>query len=164
MDVMLREVTMANFGAVIRCRVADDQQAFVAPNVESLAEAYTNPRLVPLAIYDEALIGRVANAEDPVRGFVMYQVWDEIGFIKRLMVAPDHQRRGYGRAAMCEVVRRLKLHPSVRRIATSYHRDNHAARDLYLSLGFTRPIEMDSDIEEYVALDWDPVSGTPPIR
>ncbi|MEN0062146.1 MAG: GNAT family N-acetyltransferase [Myxococcota bacterium] len=158
MDITLREVTMTTLRPVLRCRVAPDQEPFVAPNVESLAEASVNPRLTPLAIYDGSLVGRVANASDPVRGFVMYQVWDEIGFIKRLMVAADQQGKGYGRAAMREVVRQLKAVPQVRRIATSYHRNNAVAQALYASLGFTRKLDVDNAVEEYVALDWDPVA------
>ena len=139
MDIVLREITPVNLRPVLRCRVAPDQAAFVAPNAESLAEAYVNPRLAPRAIYDADLLGRLAEPDDPVRGFAMYQVWDEIGFIKRQMVAPDVQRRGYGRAAMLEVVRLLKGVPEVRRIATSYHKANEAAQRLYTGLGFTRP-------------------------
>lgn len=161
MDVVLREITTENLRPVLRCRVAPEQAAFVAPNVESLAEAYVNHRLVPLAIYDGELLGRLVTADDPVRGFVMYQVWDEIGFVKRLMVAADQQRRGYGRAAMMEVVRRLVLVPQVQRIATSYHKANEAAKALYASLGFTRSLDVVSEIEEYVALDWDPAPFTP---
>jgi diamine N-acetyltransferase len=37
---------------------------------------------------------------------------------------------------MVEVIRRLKLHPEVERIATSHDRKNEAAARLYESLGF----------------------------
>ena len=69
-------------------------------------------------------------------GFVMYQVWDEIGFIMRLMVDAAHQRQGYGRAAMLTVLRLLKGDARIERIATSVIPTNDAARELYLSLGF----------------------------
>ncbi|MEM6925887.1 MAG: GNAT family N-acetyltransferase [Myxococcota bacterium] len=157
MEVNLQEITPANLAPVLRCRVAEGQERFVAPNAESLAEAFVNPRLVPRAIYDGAMRGRNATRDDPVRGFVMYQVWDEIGFVKRLMVGADDQGRGYGRAAMHEVLRRLERTPEVRRIATSYHHEAVGAKALYTSLGFTRVLEV-RGVETYVALDWDPLT------
>lgn len=69
-------------------------------------------------------------------GFTMYELTAGIGFILRLMIDSSHQRQGYGRSAMIEVIRRLKLHPEVQRIATSHRRDNVAAERLYRSLGF----------------------------
>ena len=135
-SVCLRPVTMDNFRTCVRLRVADDQATFVAPNMESLAQAYVNPRLTPCAIYKGDVFSRAITADDPMVGFVMYQEWDEVGFIMRLMVDAAHQRRGYGRAAMLEVLRRLKANPVIERIATSVIPENDAARELYLSLGF----------------------------
>jgi hypothetical protein len=45
-------------------------------------------------------------------------------------------RQGYGRAAMVEVIRRLKLTPEVEMIATSHRCSNTVAARLYRSLGF----------------------------
>lgn len=56
----------------------------------------------------------------------------------RLMIDRKHQRRGYGRATMLEVIRRLKLCPEVEIIATSYRKENEVAAKLYQSLGFIR--------------------------
>ncbi len=135
-DVCLRPVTMDNYRACVRLRVEEDQATFVAPNMESLAQAYVNPRLTPRAIYKGDVFGRLVTADDPMVGFVMYQQWDEIGFIMRLMVDAAHQRQGYGRAAMLTVLRLLKGNPQIERIATSVIPSNDAARELYLSLGF----------------------------
>ena len=56
----------------------------------------------------------------------MYALSNARGFILRLMIDEKFQRRGYGKAAMVEVIRRLKLHPEVERIATSHDRKNEA--------------------------------------
>jgi diamine N-acetyltransferase len=85
-------------------------------------------------------------------GFVMYQVMNYTGFVMRLMVAAEHQGNGYGRAAMHEVIRRLKANPVVERIATSVLATNDAARQLYLSLGF-EPFE-ERDGEAYMRLPY----------
>lgn len=66
----------------------------------------------------------------------MYELTDAVGFILRLMIDEKFQRKGYGRAAMLEVIRRLKLYPEVERIATSHIRENEAAARLYEGLGF----------------------------
>ncbi len=151
--IVLRTIDLANFKACIDLDVDPTQKAFVAPNVYSLAQAKANPKLHPYAIYDGKLFKREIGPDDPMVGFVMYQVWDEIGFIMRLMVDQRFQRRGYGRAAMVEVIRRLKLHPDVRYISTSVHKENEAAENLYRSLGFVDDPKQDP-VELYLGLPW----------
>ena len=134
-NVHLRTVTLDNFHECMSLEVDDNQKGFVASNVKSLAEAYVNPNLFPLAIYD----GKVAGYEKPqlpIVGFTMYEITDGVGFILRLMIDRKYQRQGYGQAAMLEVIRRLKLYPEVEIIATSYVRGNETASKLYRSLGF----------------------------
>ncbi len=83
---------MANFRECIRLSVADDQRGFVAYNMYSLAEAKADGVSNPLAIY----------TGETMVGFIMYcfEADSGTGCIGRLMVAADHQRRGYGRSAM----------------------------------------------------------------
>ena len=132
-EVSLRPITQKNFAECISLKVADDQIALVASNVKSLAEAYVNPTLHPLGIYDAS-----AHYENsPVLiGFAMYELVDAVGFVMRLMIDKACQGQGYGRAAMIEVIRRLRLHPEVEIIATSHLRENEAAARLYEGLGF----------------------------
>lgn len=139
--VHLRKVTLDNFRECISLEVEESQKGLVASNVKSLAEAYVNPNLFPLAIYD----AKVAGWEQPqlaMVGFTMYEITAGVGFILRLMIDHKYQRQGYGRAAMLEVIRRLKLHPEVELIATSHQTANEVASKLYRSLGF-----LDWDIE-----------------
>ena len=70
------------------------------------------------------------------------------------MIDKSHQRKGYGKAAMLEVIRRLRLHPDVEMIATSHQRDNEAAANLYRGLGFTEWDEewLKSDTEVFLKL------------
>jgi diamine N-acetyltransferase len=69
-------------------------------------------------------------------GFIMYEIVAGVGFIQRLMIDQSYQAQGYGRAALIEVIRRLRLSPEVEMIATSHRRENVIAAKLYLSLGF----------------------------
>jgi len=69
-------------------------------------------------------------------GFTMLEITKGIGFIYRLMVDQKHQGKGYGKAAMLEAIRRLKLNPEVEIIGTSHLRKNDVAGKLYEGLGF----------------------------
>lgn len=139
--VHLRKVTLDNFSECISLEVNESQKEFIASNVKSLAEAYVNPTLFPLAIYDAKVAG-YEKPELPMVGFIMYEITAGVGFILRLMIDRKYQRQSYGRAATLEVIRRLKLHPEVELIATSYKRGNETAAKFYGSLGF-----VDWDIE-----------------
>ncbi|KAB8330408.1 GNAT family N-acetyltransferase [Scytonema tolypothrichoides VB-61278] len=105
----LRKVTLDNFSECMSLKVNESQQEFIAPNVKSLAEAYVNPTLSPLAIYDVKVAG-YEKPQLPMVGFIMYEITAGVGFILRLMIEHNYQRQGYGRAASLEVIRRLKLH------------------------------------------------------
>jgi len=133
--VHLRRITLDNYKECINLRLHGSQIEFIATNAESLADAYVNPTLVPLAIYDASLRG-ADPPEGSMIGFIMYEIATGVGFIERLMIDKSHQRKGYGKAAMLEVIRRLRLHPDVEMIATSYQPGNEAAENLYRSIGF----------------------------
>lgn len=135
--VHLRKITPDNFHECISLKVDEyeSQKGLIASKTKSLAEAYVNSNLFPLAIYNAAVMG-YEQPQLPMVGFTMYEIVAGIGFIMRLMVDRKYHRKGYGRAAMQKVIRRLKLYPEVELIATSYHRGNETASKLYHSLGF----------------------------
>lgn len=133
--IELREITMENFRECINLSVAEHQKGFVASNIYSLAEAKADGVSNPLAIYaGEEMVGFIMYCFDPKA---------ETGYIDRLMVAADHQGRGYGRAGMVEVIDRLQNTPGCRRIRTSYEPTNFVAESLYESLGFRKTGEID---------------------
>lgn len=133
--VHLRKVTRENFRECLNLQVTESQKGWVAANTLSLVEAYIDPNLFPLAVYDAAACG-YEQPEVPMIGFTMYELAAGVGFIMRLMIDGKYQGQGYGRATMLEVVRRLQLHPDVEIIATSYRKENEIAARLYQSLGF----------------------------
>lgn len=126
--VTLRDITPANWEAIIAMKVREDQKNFVASNLYSLAEAKIFPDCVPLAIY---------AAEQPV-GFLMYAYEDERRewWIFRLMIAQEEQGKGYGRAAMRLAIERMRAIPGCNRIFISFEPENSIAEQLYRSLGF----------------------------
>ena len=66
----------------------------------------------------------------------MYEIDCGVGSVLRLMIDRAHQRKGYGRATVLEVIRRLRLQPEVEMIVTSHRHDSAVAAALFRSLGF----------------------------
>ncbi len=130
MEITLRDITKDNWRECIDLKVGLGQENFVASNLYSLAESKFEPEWTPLTIY----------SGETMVGFTMYGRDDRDGsyWIIRLMVDAAHQGRGYGRAAMAEVIRRLRALPDCREIKISFAPENIAAEKLYLDLGFQR--------------------------
>jgi diamine N-acetyltransferase len=128
MTITLRPITRENVRESVGLRISDEQKSFVAENGLSLAQAYTEPDLVPRAIY----------ADDTMVGFVMYGRDNETGadWIIRVMIDARYQGQGYGRAAMQELIALLRQQPDCKEIRLSYVPGNAVAERLYVSLGF----------------------------
>jgi diamine N-acetyltransferase len=127
--IRLSEITIDNWRECIELGVTDEQTNLVPSNLYSIAEAQFYPDAVPLAIY---------NDREEMVGFVMYGVEVSSGKWKifRLMIDRAHQGRGYGRAAIEQVIARLAAQPGCGEIRISYKPTNDVARRLYASLGF----------------------------
>jgi diamine N-acetyltransferase len=136
MGITLKPVTANNWKALVKLKVREDQNHFVASNVYSIAEAQFGEEfeghwdLYPFGIYDE---------ETPV-GFLMYgynfsHPTQQV-FIMRLMVDEKYQGKGYGRVGMEKMLEIFRADERIKAIGISYEPDNDAARKLYASLGF----------------------------
>lgn len=137
--VSLKPITAENWQACTGLKVKEKQAGFLPSNLYSIAEAQFYPQAVPLAIYSE---------QDQMVGFVMYGVDVETGKWKifRLMIDQAHQGKGYGRAAMEQVVGRLRAQPGCSEILIAYQTTNEAARQLYASLGFIEESTSDGKV------------------
>ncbi len=153
--VTLRQINKTNFSECIKLKVAPNQENFVAPNLFSLAQAKVNPLLFPFAVYDDKIRGFDPTENDPMVGFVMYQIMDGVGFVTRLLIGEKFQNQGYGKATMIEVIRRLKMMPEIEYIGTSVAKENKVAEKLYRDLGFIDGDKLD-EREFYLKLNWDP--------
>jgi regulation of enolase protein 1 (concanavalin A-like superfamily)/RimJ/RimL family protein N-acetyltransferase len=129
MPVRLQPITVDNWKAAIGLSLHTDQQHFLPDNLYSIAEAQFYPDACPLAIYDD---------QGQMVGFVMYgrDVFSGHWKVFRLMIDAAYQGRGYGRAAMQQVIATLAAKPDSDTILICYHDDNQAARQLYARLGF----------------------------
>ena len=109
-----------NLWAVVELKLHPGQEAFVADNIDSIANASVEPTFVPLAIY----------AGDELVGFAMYgQHPPDTGtwWVIRLMIDREHQGKGYGRAAMEAVIAMMADRVGCEEIVTSFNPANAAA-------------------------------------
>lgn len=132
MTVRLEPLTADNWREAIALEIASDQWRYL--DSESLlhfvAEGNFHPTYKTHAIYsDDMMVGIVSfgyEPADPSR-------W----WIPLIVVAHEHQGKGYGRAAMLAVIDRIRQEaPECEHLGLAYKPDNLVAERLYLSLGF----------------------------
>ena len=145
--LILRAIDATNWAICTRLAVGEGQEDFVANNAYSLVQAAYTEGLIPLGMY----------AGPQMVGFVMYSTKpDEKDryWIFRVLVDHAFQGHGYGRAAMVQVIERMRAIPHCHHIALDFHQKNSVAERLYASLGFQHTGEVDgTDIIASLALD-----------
>ncbi|WP_163544432.1 GNAT family N-acetyltransferase [Occultella kanbiaonis] len=100
----LHDVTDKNLRELTEFPLRPGQDQFVAPVVQSIAEAYVTPTAWPRAILDgDEVVGFVMANFDPDNELEAFRcgIW-------RLNVAAGAQRRGVGRFAVEEVAREAR--------------------------------------------------------
>jgi len=132
-----------NMRECIELKLTKEQQEFVAHNVVSLAQAYAMSqedvisKAVPYAIY----------ANDTMVGFIMYGYFtkdydDSYGedhyYFWRFMVDIKYQGKGYGKAALLQLLDEIKSKPhgEAEYCYVSYEPKNVGAKEMYDKLGF----------------------------
>ena len=149
----LEKITGKNVWSILKLRVSEDQESFVAPNDISIIEAYTaitgNGYAFPFGIYE---------GETPV-GFLMIgfdadDCWEDAPSIARgnynlwrLMIDKNYQNKGYGKEAVRLALEFIKTFPCGKAdfCWLSYEPENEVAKRLYHSFGFAETGEMDGD-------------------
>jgi diamine N-acetyltransferase len=126
--IEFRKVDRDNYKAVLAIKMPESQH-FVAPNVFSLAQAYIyQPKARPFAILNDGMIV----------GFIMFD-WDEEErslCIWRLMIAMEHQGKGYGQEAVRLAINMAKEAGTFDRVWLDYAPGNAVAEHVYSKLGF----------------------------
>lgn len=126
--VTVERVTSGDYQEVLSLHLHDDQISYVASNEESLEDAEEDPDCVPLII---------RAAGEPV-GFAMYTLDEDDGnyWIFRLMIDARFQGRGYGRAALIQIVKLISEIPQCPCVLLGVYPENEKARQLYEHVGF----------------------------
>jgi diamine N-acetyltransferase len=142
MTISLRPITIDNWVTCAELKPTEEQERamFVSPNTFSLAQAHFEPWWEPLGIYvGDLMVGFVMHGRWPTSGLPDYYPPDlpkGMDCILRFMIEKSHQRKGYGRAAMIQVIERIRQRPGAHTIELSYDPHNLAAAALYASVGF----------------------------
>jgi len=143
-SIILKEINAETVWSIMKLDVAENQKSFVAPNANSIAEAYFTKEAWFRGIYD---------GDNPV-GFVMlfadkkkpeYSLW-------RLMVDQNHQRKGYGFLAMEQIIAHVKTLPGAKELLTSYVPGDDNPSPFYYKLGFEETGEWEEG-EKVLKLD-----------
>ena len=127
MSVELRPLAKQNWEAAAELKLGADQTEFVAENLWTIAETQFYPWVERRVIVaDGDIVGLAAYGRDSER-----TDW----WLYRFMIDRDHQRKGYGRAALTALIAEWRGR-SIPRVTVGYHQRNDAAERLYLSAGF----------------------------
>ncbi len=132
--ILLKEITADTIWPIMNLEVADNQSSFVAPNANSMAEAYFSK---------EAWFRGIYLGDKPV-GFVMLHADEEKPeyFLWRLMIDKEHQGNNYGYQAMEQVIDHVKTLPDATELKTSYVPGEGNPSSFYYKLGFEETDEV----------------------
>ncbi len=152
MTVTLRDITDANRDAVLALHTTPAQERFVSTVAGSLRQAEVEPEAKPWF--------RAVYADDQPVGFVMLS-WDVVPdppelngpwFLWKLLIDQRHQRRGYGRQAVHQVVQIVRDHGGTE-LLTSYVLGEGNPFGFYSGLGFVPRGDVDTEGEIILQLD-----------
>ncbi|MBN3489886.1 GNAT family N-acetyltransferase [Acholeplasma equirhinis] len=143
--IRLEQITEKTFFKVIDLKVKKEQESFVAENIMSLAQAWL--------YYDKARPFAIVN-DDVVVGFLMLE-WDvesKTASLWRFMIGENHQKKGFGTAALKEAIKLVRESNLFTKMALSVVKDNLDTLRYYQSFGFLETGEIVDD-EIVMAMD-----------
>lgn len=144
LPVVLREITAETLRPVLKLSVSEEQKKFVADNAVSISQAY---------FCKQAWFRTISVGEKPV-GFVMlyidrkkadYDVW-------RFMIDQRYQKKGYGTAAMQQIIEFVKGLPRARALYLSHSPGRGNPAPFYKRFGFVHTGKMNEG-EKVMKLD-----------
>ncbi|GMQ98873.1 MAG: GNAT family N-acetyltransferase [Acidimicrobiia bacterium] len=143
--VSLRIIDDENVRAVVDLSVSQEQKAFVASNVFSLAQAFATSNVWVRAVYaDETAAGFVMLADDP--DTERYYLW-------RFMIDERYQHMGFGRAAMSLMHEYVASRPGGTKVSLSFVPGDAGPGPFYKSLGYVETGEVkDGEVEAVLDL------------
>jgi diamine N-acetyltransferase len=127
--VKLESLNKTNWEVCARLAVGADQEDALPSNLYSIAELNFYPRTNAVVILNE---------DQVIVGFATFGVPEDNGAPKifRLMIDKDHQGKGYGKAALIEIVKVLFGSTGADEIQVCYHPRKKGLKHFYGSIGF----------------------------
>jgi diamine N-acetyltransferase len=147
LKVILEPIDRDNFKHLFRMQLRPEQTTFVTPPRWTLARCYVKlfgdkfEHLPHLIRAGDDVVGYATTVCDPKSG---HNYW-----IDDIMIAAEHQGKGYGRAAMLAVLKMIVArYPKCRAVKLTCFRTNTNAAALYVSLGFEPTGDVDEEFGE----------------
>ena len=140
-DLRLAELTGDNLAAAVAVAPLPEQQRFVAPVVESIAQAYVTPTAWPRVVLDgDRAVGFVMANFDPDNELEAFRcgVW-------RLTVDAGSQGRGVGRFAVDAVAAEARRRGESR-ITVLWEKGEGGPEGFYLRMGFVPTGELFGEV------------------
>ena len=146
--ISFRKITWDNYREVLKLKVTEEQDDFIASNMFSLAQSYVallNDDLPPMTYAicrDEVVIGFIMMFHDTAEES---DYSEESYGVLRFMIDKDYQGQGYGKAAFAKALELIRTFPQGEAVSfyLSYEPQNEVARKLYASFGFVETGEID---------------------
>jgi diamine N-acetyltransferase len=145
--VVLEPIDRGNFRKLFNMQLRNDQVTFVTPPRWTLARCYVKffgdnfEHLPHLIRAGDEVVGYATTACDPNSA--------EEYWIDDIMIAAKYQGKGYGRAAMVEVLKMIVgRYPNCRAVQLTCFRANTNAAALYTSMGFEPTGAVDEEFGE----------------
>jgi diamine N-acetyltransferase len=147
LKVILEPIDRSNFLKLFHMQLRPEQSTFVTPPRWTLARCYVRffgdnfEHLPHLIRAGDEVVGYATTACDPNSA--------DNYWIDDIMIAAEHQGKGYGRAAMVEVLKMIVArYLRCRAVQLTCFRTNTNAAALYVSLGFEPTGEVDEEFGE----------------
>ena len=138
--INLRKITEENFIDAFNLKLGEGQEQYVSHPIRSLAQAYVyREQCQPFGIYnDDEMVGYVMVIYD--YDVPEYDIW-------HMMIDVSKQGKGYGKAALEQVINYIKTKPSggSDKVALTCNKENPVALELYRRMGFEETGAEDED-------------------
>jgi len=146
-DLTLVELDEAFMDRILQLRVRDEQKRFVPSAGGIVARAWVHRA-------EGAQLWVLQAAGRPVGLALVYEVTEDPAcyYLMELMVDQGEQGKGYGTAAVRELVDRYAQNPAYPMLEVSVDRENLPARRVYEKAGFVDEGYVDPDLPQYVNL------------
>lgn len=127
-EITLRKIRAETLSPILKLKVSDHQNKFVASNAVSIAQAH---------FAEHAWFRGIYSGDTPV-GFVMLHIDLEKPdcYLWRYMIDKDHQGNGYGFRGMELVIEHVRSLPGPPEFDLSYVRGEGDPSEFYAKLGF----------------------------
>lgn len=156
----LEKVIWDNYDDVTKLKVNKNQKTFVAPNSDSLIDAYFATIEDKMNVFAFGIY----YGKKPV-GFIMltyncpwatkyYNLPENYYYIWRFMIDKKYQGQGFGKKALALAIDFIKTFPCGKSEGCwlSYEPENEVARKLYLQMGFVERLDLHQEGMEIPAV------------